>query len=63
MLFGSVGIFVLEAARDYLRTFLGDHPDLEDLYKRIDGVQQGILKVERAHEDWLESEQTDAAPP
>jgi hypothetical protein len=48
-----VCIVVLEAARDYLNTFLGDVPELKPLYVRLDDLTERILMVTRVYEEWL----------
>lgn len=48
-----VCFLVLAAARDYLNAFLGNPPELEPLYGRIDNLTERILVVTRAYEEWL----------
>ena len=50
-LLGPVGVFVIEAARDYLGTYF-DSPDAEPLHRRLVSVQERLMMVESAREDW-----------
>lgn len=48
-----VCLVVLAAARDYLNTFLGNLPELQPVYVRIDDLTQRILMVSGAYEEWV----------
>lgn len=50
-LLSPIGIFVVEAARDYLRKYF-DLPDAEPLQQRLDSVQERLRRVESARQDW-----------
>ncbi len=50
-LLSPLGIFVVEAARDYLGTYF-DSPDAEPLQRRLVSVQERLMTVESAREDW-----------
>lgn len=50
-LLSPVGIFVVEAARAYLDKYF-DLPDAETLHKRLESVQERLLRVESARQDW-----------
>ncbi len=50
-LLGSMGVFVVEAARDYLGRYF-DSPDAEPLQMRLSNVQERLMAVESARDDW-----------
>ena len=50
-LLSPVGIFVVEAVRDYLNKYF-DLPDTEPLHQRLDSVQERLMRVEAARPDW-----------
>ena len=50
-LLGPTGIFVAEAAKEYLGKYF-DQPDAEPLLQRLDSVQEKLLKVEASRPDW-----------
>ena len=50
-LLSPVGIFVVEAARNYLDKHFDLH-DAEPLHQRLDSVQERLMRVESARHDW-----------
>ena len=50
-LLSPVAIFVVEAARAYLGKYF-DLPDAEPLHQRLDSVQERLVRVESARQDW-----------
>ena len=58
-LLSPVGLFVIDAARDYMKTFFGELPELKPLYARMDDLRQRILTVDAAHEAWLQRKHGD----
>ena len=50
-LLSPIGIFVVEAAREYLNKYF-DLADAEPLRQRLDSVQERLLKVEVSRNDW-----------
>lgn len=54
--FGPIALYTIEGAKDYVKSYFGDQPELNPLYTRMDDLQQRILKVGHAHEDWLEKD-------
>ena len=50
-LLSPIGIFVVAAARDYLDKYF-DLPDAEPLHQRLDSVQERLMRVESARQDW-----------
>ena len=50
-LLGPIGIFVVEATRDYLRKYF-DLPDAEPLHQMLGSVQERLMRVESARQDW-----------
>ena len=50
-LLSPVGIFVVEASRNYLDKYFDLH-DAEPLHQRLDSVQERLMRVESARHDW-----------
>ena len=50
-LLSPIGIFVVEAARDYLGKYF-DLPDAKPLHQRLDSVQEKLQRVEASRQDW-----------
>jgi hypothetical protein len=51
---GSTALMVLKALRSYLRAFMAALPELNPLYERIDDLEIRLLKLDKAHEQWLQ---------
>ena len=50
-LLGPIGIFVVEAAQDYLGKYF-DRLDAEPLLQRLNSVQERLIEVEASRQDW-----------
>ena len=50
-LLSPIAIFAVEAARDYLGKYF-DLPDAGPLHQRLDSVQERLVRVESARQDW-----------
>ncbi len=50
-LLGPIGIYVVDAAREYLVKYF-DPPSAEPLLQRLDSVQQRLIEVEASRQDW-----------
>jgi hypothetical protein len=49
-----VACMVVDAARDYLTTFLGDHAAAKPLYERLDDLTARLRTVDRLHEGLMQ---------
>ena len=47
--------FVLTAARTYVKAFFPPLPELEPLFERITDLEQRIMALDQAHEEWFNS--------
>ena len=50
-LLSPVGIFIIEATREYLNKYF-ELPDADPLHQRLDSVQERLMQVEYSREDW-----------
>jgi hypothetical protein len=55
-LLAPIGVYVLEAAREYIKMFFGELPEVKPLYGRMDDLKERLLKVNKEHESWLQKE-------
>ena len=60
---GSSPFAVLKALREYLVFFMGHLPELNPLYARIDDLEARLLKLNDAHEQWLQNQYTGTIEP
>lgn len=58
-LLAPVSLYALEAAREYIKMFIGELPEVKPLYARMDDLKQRILKLNEAHEAWLQGKHRD----
>ena len=54
-LLAPVSVYVLEAAREYIKMFVGELPEVMPLYARMNDLKERIFKVNEAHELWLQN--------
>jgi hypothetical protein len=52
-LLSSAAIIVLQAAEEYLQSFFGDLPELKPMYGRIADLEERLVRLDRAHEEWI----------
>ena len=50
-LLSPVGLFVIEAVREYLNKYF-DHPDTTPFHKRLASLQERLLRVQFSRNDW-----------
>jgi hypothetical protein len=52
-----IGVLVVEAARDYLKQYVGEAEGIQVLYERLDDLVLRRLAVDQRHEDLKQRDQ------